>query len=158
MQPPGTLEGGERKESSTGYLRRKREIRELSARGKLLTERRPRRASGSDASARPIASLSAERDRILDRVHLTEVELAEARKEQALAQESMKTAAQRLEILRWELEERTSDLTRIDESQKRDGETAQRRESRIQEAEERIRRLEDERKGARKIWMAFERR
>ena len=147
FHPPGFLEAGERRDASTGYLGRKRDMRHLMDRVQALADREAELSQARQRLDEEAVSLVGETGRLQVEAHTTEIQITEARKELALIQESAKSSSQRLELLRLEADERAAELLRIRESMQQESLSLQEVEAGIQAGEEKVRADEEERSG-----------
>jgi chromosome segregation protein len=145
LHPPGILEGGERRDASTGYLGRKREMRHLRGRVQALGDREAELCQARQRLDQETLSLTGEAGRLQMDAHTAEIRITETKNDLALIQESLKGCGQRLEVLRWEADERGGELVRIRESMEQDSLGLQEVEGRIQKGEELVQAGEEER-------------
>lgn len=113
LSPAGIFEGGERRDASAGYLKRRREIRSLEGRIKLLAEEETGHRRVAQELESETSALKQELESVRQEIHLTEIQLAEGNKEIKVLEEALGTAQQRRELLRWEAEERSQELLEV---------------------------------------------
>jgi chromosome segregation protein len=134
----GVVEAGCRQDPSTLFLKRKHEIKQLEAEEcRLLQQAGGIEEQQSDVRHRS-ARVSAELDEIGGLLHRSEIDLAENKNEYRVTQEAVKNADQRLEVLRFEVEERIEERTQAKAAQKAATERLVETEERIRQGEERI--------------------
>jgi chromosome segregation protein len=147
FHPPGIVEGGARRDASQGYLKRKREIRELERRVEALAASEEEGLRGRRALDDAMGALAQEGDRIQSDMRQTEALVSEAQRDLSVAREALRTGEQRLEVLGWEATERSEELVRLGEALGRDSSRLQEVASQIEAAERAIQEKEAGRRG-----------
>jgi chromosome segregation protein len=144
LRPPGIFEVGDRKGPSAGYLSRKREINALHSKIGSLGQQEAASFAQKEKLGQEISYLNAGLEKKHLEIHQTEITLTETRKDLYQAQEALKAVTQRLEILAWETEQNSDELTRIQEEQKQSTDRLEAVESRIKMAEQQVESMEND--------------
>ncbi len=145
LSPAGIFEGGERRDASAGYLKRRREIRSLERRIRLLAEEETGHRRVAEELESETSALRQELESVRQEIHVTEIQLAEANKEIKGLEEALGTAHQRRELLRWEAEERSQELSEVQALLAEEAGRLGEMEARISEAERDLEGMEGER-------------
>lgn len=140
----GLLEGGSPRDPSTGYLSRRREIKDLKLTVEKLEKESQELAARARELSRETSALSTERDGLGELIHAKELRLAECRRDFLSSKEAAGGLRQRLEALKWQLEAQSEELGSLCKSLEEDSCRLQELEGSIGDREQDLNILEQE--------------